>query len=95
MPDETYSKMELDQRFKSLEEKNDAWSADILRAIEKSHTEQMKRYDDLDTKIDPVLKLYNGGGVLGTLLINAGKLVLAIGAIGAFGLYIVNWIRHG
>lgn len=95
MPEDTYTKVELDKRFKSMEEKNDAWSATIMKAIENSHKEQMERYDLLDKKIDPMLQVWDGTGLLGRVILSAGKLALSLGAIGAFLVYIINYIRHG
>lgn len=102
MEEETYNKEQLDSRFRSLEEKNDAWSADIIKAIMESkkasedrHVEQMERYDVLEEKIDPLLKIYDGAGFVKSFFTGAGSIVLSIGAIGAAILYFANWIRHG
>lgn len=102
MPEDTYTKEEFDNRFRSMVEKNDAWSADIMRAISESqtasevrHTEQMERYDVLEEKIDPLLKIYDGAGFVRSFFTGAGTIVLSIGATGAGILYLVNWIRHG
>lgn len=100
MPDETYSKAELDQRWQTFTEKNDAWSADILKAIEKNntdsverHEEQLERYDTLENKIDPLLKIYDGAGFVKSFFVAGGTVVVSLSAMGAALLYIVHWIR--
>ncbi len=93
--DETYTKGELDQKFRSFEEKNDAWSADIMRAIEKSHAEQMERHDLTDAKIDPLIEIYDGAMFARKFIIGLSTIVLSIAAVGGGMYWVVNWIRHG
>lgn len=46
MPERAYSKRELDMKFKSSEDKNDAWSATIMSALE-----DMRKHE-----LQPILK---------------------------------------
>ena len=56
MADKDYSKRELDTRFKNSEEKNDAWSATILRAIEDGNRVHQNSLEDMRKhEIQPIL----------------------------------------
>lgn len=64
MTDAPYTNRELDMKFKSLEEKNDAWSATILRAIEEGSKRSQESLSDMrEHEIKPILaqtRLTNG-----------------------------------
>lgn len=58
MPGERpYSKRELDLKFQNLQEKNDAWSATILNAVESGNKSHSSAIQDMrEHEIKPILE---------------------------------------